>query len=216
MATLRELFDEEDIRPIIIFQTDGDELSIMRPLPDNPLAFRTSNLARPFGLKDVYVAAEKSRATTYTVIPGIRLKGLPPNELLERAKELYKKFDYSPGINYLLSLNIRNRFPTKREKEEMENYHFNWFLENTLRAQSSLEGLASLTGGWTEYLEDPSQAEAIYTRILANVDNRYVIGYYPINTERDGKRRNVKVGVRGHPEYTIIGRKTYLAPEQEK
>src|SRR5207248_2313073 len=32
LATLRELFDEEDIRPIIIFQTDGDQIGFMQPL----------------------------------------------------------------------------------------------------------------------------------------------------------------------------------------
>jgi hypothetical protein len=26
MATVREMFTEEDIRPVVIFQTDGDEL----------------------------------------------------------------------------------------------------------------------------------------------------------------------------------------------
>ena len=41
---------------------------------------------------------------------------------------------------------------------------------------------------------------------------RYVVGFYPANKERDGKRRRVQVEVRGHPEYTVWGRKSYYAP----
>src|SRR6476660_381044 len=33
MATVRELFSREDIRPIVIFQTDGDEVGLLQP-PD--------------------------------------------------------------------------------------------------------------------------------------------------------------------------------------
>jgi VWFA-related protein len=79
LATARELFDEEDIRPIIIFQTDGDQVDFLQP-PD-PVAVLPYKSIRgqivQFGLGDVYAAVEKSRATVYTVIPGFRLIGFP-------------------------------------------------------------------------------------------------------------------------------------------
>ena len=71
--------------------------------------------------------------------------------------------------------------------------------------------MAKLTGAWPEFLEQPGQADEIYTRILSDIDRRYVLGYYPTNRTRDGKRRKVAVEVRGHPEYLVWGQKSYFA-----
>ena len=79
-----------------------------------------------------------------------------------------------------------------------------------------LAGLAKFTGGWADYLETPEQANDVYTRILSGINSRYIIGYYPTNEARDGKRRVVKIEVRDHPEYIIWGRKTYIAPGPEE
>src|SRR5258705_1180192 len=84
-------------------------------------------------------------------------------------------------------------------------------VEQRLRDQLAVAGVTELTGGQTEFLEDPSQAQEIYSRILASINRRYVIGYYPTNKAHDGKRRSVKVEVLGHPEYTVWGRKSYYA-----
>ena len=62
--------------------------------------------------------------------------------------------------------------------------------------------------------EQPSQADEIYTRILTDIDRRYVIGYYPTNRARDGKRRKVQIEIRNHPEYVVWGQKTYFAREE--
>jgi hypothetical protein len=71
---------------------------------------------------------------------------------------------------------------------------------------------AALTGGWAEYLEKPEDAQAIYSQILSDINQRYVIGYYPTNDARDGGLRRVKITVRDHPEYQTLGRKMYYAP----
>ncbi len=47
-----------------------------------------------------------------------------------------------------------------------------------------------------------------------DMNNRYVIGYYPTNKTHDGKRRTIKIEVRGHPEFVVWGRKVYFAPVQ--
>jgi Mg-chelatase subunit ChlD len=93
LATLRELFSEEDIRPIVIFQTDGDEVELLQP-PDPGVFFMpepaTAGIhplkpqVKQFSLKDVYKEVEKSRATVYTVIPGPSLLGLPLEEQLQK------------------------------------------------------------------------------------------------------------------------------------
>ena len=82
--------------------------------------------------------------------------------------------------------------------------------------QSALAEVASLTGGWTEFLEKASQADEIYSRIFSDINQRYIVGYYPTNKEFDGKRRKIKIEVRGHPDYQISGRKSYYAPGPNK
>jgi hypothetical protein len=100
MATLNEAFDAEDQRPIIVFQTDGDEAkylrnSIITPqvpagVPPEWLASVQANIEAElklqhdgmteFSLEDVYRAVEKSRATIYTVVPGTKFIGLNPEQ----------------------------------------------------------------------------------------------------------------------------------------
>jgi VWFA-related protein len=196
LATLREMFDDEDVRPIIIFQTDGDELEMMQPAPGSVRA----RVAWPFSLKDVYAAAEKSRATIYSVIPGFRLAGLSADQQMKQfgllvrqtpiAEALAKggqRFEIGPGV-------------AMRE------------IESRTREQFAVAGVAELTGGLTVFLEDPAQAAGIYSSILSDINRRYVITYYPTNKEHDGKRRTVRIEVLEHPEYTVWGRKSYYAP----
>jgi hypothetical protein len=89
-------------------------------------------------------------------------------------------------------------------------------LEIGINRQSALAEVSTLTGGWISFLEQPSQADEIYSHIFSDINRRYIVGYYPTNKEHDGKRRKVKVEVRGHPDYILIGRKSYLAPEPEQ
>ncbi|HEY6243878.1 MAG TPA: hypothetical protein VIX17_08035, partial [Pyrinomonadaceae bacterium] len=71
--------------------------------------------------------------------------------------------------------------------------------------------VSNISGGWTEFLESPLQAQMIYSRIFADINDRYIVGYYPSNKTRDGRRRKISIEVKGHPEYTIIGRRSYYA-----
>jgi VWFA-related protein len=207
MATAKELFSEEDVRPIIIFQTDGDELNFLQP-PDPSVTDQKQLRSRikEFSLTDVYTAAEKSRATVYTVIPGVRLIGVPPSEQLERVRRIFeerlKAMPQATGGS-----NPSWRLPDKLLSS---------WAQRMLREQSAASGVAKLTGGWTTFLEEPGQAAEIYSSILSDVNSRYVVGYYPANKLHDGKRHTVLVEVRNHPEYTLWGRKFYYAPEPEQ
>ncbi|GEM_PF-5635805 len=88
-------------------------------------------------------------------------------------------------------------------------------IEERLAYQSSLVEIAGLSGGHTDYIEKTEDASNVYNTIFTTISNRYVIGYYPKNQEKDGKRRSVKIEVRGHPEYIILGSKSYIAPSNE-
>ncbi|HEX6184191.1 MAG TPA: VWA domain-containing protein [Pyrinomonadaceae bacterium] len=202
LAVLRELFDEEDVRPVVVFQTDGDELTILRRPGGED---RHSGLRRPFSLADVYRAAEISRATVYSVIPGPRLIGLSSGERLKRGLGILEAHDLAAQAAGAPPLTTPWRsLPVTFIEREVEKLH---------RMQKALALLAEMTGGWTSFLETPSQAAGIYSRISADIGHRYVVGYYPTNKARNGVHRKVNVEVRGHPEYTLIGRKSYRAPK---
>ncbi len=232
LATLREMFDEEDQRPIIIFQTDGDEAALLRnPItvrqvpPNLPKDMRKEaerafsswqkdlrNKQREFSLNDVYRAVEKSRAIIYTVIPGFQLVGLSRDEQIERMKaERERRLQ---TWNTRLPEHTRTAI-LKQEQDrwartppEARRYE----VGEEVKVQASLAVVSTITGGWTAFLEEPSQADEIYSRIFSDINRRYVVGYYPTNKEHDGKRRKLSIEVRGHPEYLVTGRKSYLAP----
>ena len=226
MATLKEAFDGRDLRPIIIFQTDGDELGLLRnpvfdllpplhllppemqkeqrPVAEMMQRYRIDNV-REFSLEDVYRAAEAARATIYPIVPGFRLVGLTPERQLEQFKanrEKHLATWYSPGERKKASERAE-RLPAAMVRHQMEQ---------SLKVQTALLEVARITGGWADFLEDPSQAAEVYSRILSDINQRYVIGFYPASKERDGKRREVKIEVRGHPEYTVWGRKSFYVP----
>jgi VWFA-related protein len=176
MATIKEMFSVEDTRPIIIFQTDGDQLPKLRG----------------FSFREVEAAVEQSRATIYTIIPG-SLIGLSLKDREEKARyAMTEIFGHYPRPLDMIYAYARGR----------------------LQEHLAIASLAKLSGGWPDSLKTPEQADEVYGRIFADINQRYVIGYYPSNKERDGKRRSVKIEVRGHPEYIVWGRKTYFAPTQ--
>jgi VWFA-related protein len=232
MATLKEAFDEEDQRPIIIFQTDGDEAEYLRNSiivptlpPDLPpeLVAKVQNeieqkrqLQRSsmteFSLEDVYGTVEKSRATIYTVVPGAKLIGLTPEQQLATLMAEDER-----AINEMLptlSKKAREAFIERQEarKKVAPIQVLRMRAEESAKLQEALAAVAPLSGGWTEFLEQPAQAQGIYSRILSDISQRYIVGYYPTNKERDGKRRRISFEVKGHPEYTVLGRRSYYAP----
>lgn len=202
LATLKELIRGVE-RPIIIFQTDGDELGRLRNAAVLPQSSEVipSDSFKEYSLEDVYAAAEKTRAAIYAVIPGVRFDGVPPEEHVERARKLFEKLFQSQqewgGWRRQLTPTFENYL---RSRAQM-----------SLRQQQALAGVANLTGGWGEYLEEPGQAAGIYDRILAGIERRYILTFYPTNTKRDGKLRRVEIKVRNHPEYVIRGKKSYYA-----
>ena len=232
LATLKEAFDEEHQRPIIIFQTDGDEAEYLRnsiivpmvppDLPPQMVAVVQNQIEQrrqlqrssmtEFSLEDVYRAVEKSRATIYTVVPGAKLIGLTPEQQLATVMAEDER-----AINEMLptlSKKAREAFIARQDarKRVVPKQVLQMRAEDNAKLQEALSAVAPLSGGWTEFLERPEQAQGIYSRIMSDISQRYIVGYYPTNKERDGKRRRITFEVKGHPEYTILGRRSYFAP----
>ena len=205
MAALRELVDRES-QSIIIFQTDGDELIALKDQPR--VKVNAPEFGFPeFGLVDVYAAVETSPATVYSVITNIRALGVPREDVYNRLKRRVEasvhrhktELEYSQWIEL---------YPITKE-------NIDGSVNTLLYEQTALANVAFLTGGQVAYLEQPEQAERIYSEILSDMHRRYILGYYPTNTRRDGRRRKVRVEVRGHPEYLVHGRRSYYAPSEK-
>ena len=225
MAVLKEAFDAEDQRPIIVFQTDGDEVFFLRnpiivpTIPPNLPPDLANGMTRAlkvmrrhktaeFSLTDLYKTVEQSRATIYTVVPGVRMIGLSLDEQIRQTRREWERL--------LASSVPRDRQVGERMKQQWQNTPVDalrFYASEHDKIQSALAVIATLAGGWTEFLELPSQADEIYSRIFSDINRRYIIGYYPTNKEHDGKRRKISIEVRDHPEYVVIGRKAYYAPE---
>ena len=224
LATLRELVDAGKRRAIIILQTDGDEVGRLSGWP--PVAGEQLQ-AVGYDMGDVYAEAERSRAKIYAVVPNERLLGLPEQEVERRARLTLEKRREARLKNQDMWYGLRRLPPEKvagptapspfnvealsgrlrelREKSEKRG------VETLVQGQVAAARVAELTGGWASYLEKPGDADAVYGRILADINRSYVIGYYPSNKELDGKLRQVKVEVRGHPDYVVQGRRSYFA-----
>ena len=203
MATLTEIFNGQDTRPIIIFQTDGDELDNLKGNAP-PIQMW---LPRRFSLQDILTSAEKKRVTIYPVISGVRYAAVPEGELVERAlNDWLNRQNASEDLMRARNQPLPKTPPTNPTRDYLMSYATQWRAR-----QMAMVRLAQLTGAWPEFLEDPAQADEIYTRILTDIDRRYIIGYYPTNRARDGKRRRVSVEVRAHPEYLVWGQKSYFA-----
>lgn len=43
----------------------------------------------------------------------------------------------------------------------------------------------------------------VYLNILKVIDNRYLLGYYPKNEKKDGKRRTISIRIKDHPEFIL-------------
>lgn len=203
LATLKELLAGVE-RPIVIFQTDGDELGKLRNADSSGVQGMLHNQFKEYSLEDIYTSAEKTRTTVYSVIPGVRFAGVPPEEHIERARTLFQRL-FQPQQDW--GGWRRSLTPT------FEDY-LRSRAEMSLRQQLALAGIADLTGGWAEYLEEPGQAAGIYDRIFAGIERRYILTYYPTNTKRDGRLRRVEIKARNHPDYVILGKKSYYADSQ--
>ncbi len=203
-AALRELVNDDEARHLIIFQSDGDEAVTFRDQPhaDDYLANMPE---RAYGLQDIYAAAEKSRATIYTVIPSERLTGLPPAKRYERGRGLLERIERARFANDAEYQRHARIFPLNDAKAKL-------YTDRFAEAQQAALQVAERTGGWAAFLESPERAQTIYEQILTDINHRYVVAYYPTNAARDGNLRRVKITVRDHPEYRVHGRTSYYAP----
>ena len=234
LATLNEAFDSEDETPVIVLQTDGDQIEYLRnsiihyEVPpglspelraeiqeeiEEKKRFQRAGMTE-FSLDDVYRAVEKSRATIYTIIPRLSLIGLPEDEQIRRLSAEDQK-EVSTWIEATSSAKLKTILQQRQDERQEKFTKEIWEarLDHELKIQQALIDVAKLSGGWADFLETGSQPAQIYNRIVQDLNQRYIIGYYPTNKEHDGKRRRISVTVKGHLDFVITGRTSYYAPD---
>jgi len=211
LATLNEAFNGKDQRPIVIFQANGDQLALLRDTPFRAINGRPirelpttdRSLLVNFSLDDILRAAEKARATIYTVVPEHQLLGHSTDEQVAIAKRYFDdgmariggRTSSEYGITY----------------EQLKTLAY-----NLAQQHAGLEAVSTSTGGWTKYLEKPEDADHIYNSIFSDINRRYIVGYYPTNKDHDGKRRKIDITVPDHPDYVVVGRRWYYAPAADQ
>ena len=65
----------------------------------------------------------------------------------------------------------------------------------TRDGQAELKKLAEVTGGLAHFPKNVDQCKSVMREIAREVSQQYSLGYYPVNKERDGKWRGIKVAV---------------------
>ncbi len=210
MAVLNEMLRENNRQSVVIFHGDGSHVIWLKPDKDSPYPVSRqtrstlttgddgSKSMRKSGFADVKTAIENSRATIYSVIPGIRFLGLAEKERMARGKTSWENLSKAMGWKDNLTP------PLKR-----------WFVEREVNmrtaGQAAMYRVAELSGGNTAIIEKVEDADRVYSAIFETINSRYVIGYYPPESKQTHQRRDVNVTVRHHPEYSITARKTYIA-----
>jgi VWFA-related protein len=79
---------------------------------------------------------------------------------------------------------------------------------------SSLQQLATVSGGRALFPQDVSQLGAEFQRVVEDLRRRYVVGFTSSHPERDGAWREVRIRLRSAPEVTIASSGGYYAPEK--
>ena len=80
--------------------------------------------------------------------------------------------------------------------------------------QAELKKLAEVTGGLAHFPKNVDQCRSVMREIAREVSQQYSLGYYPLNKERDGKWRGIKVAVnqnRGSSRLVARTRSGYYA-----
>jgi VWFA-related protein len=196
-AAISEKFRGNELRPIVIFQTDGDQLM---GLKGSGYASTSAN----FSYQDLTKLAVSSGVTIYAINPGISFAGVSDDERIRRATA-----DLELGAQAYSEARKIRYTPPKRPYTEQ-------FLNQWARAraqdESAIYRLAEATGGWAVNLSTPDEAADVYSRIFDEMNQRYMIGYYPTNQKRDGNLRSIRILVGSDEKYSIRSKTVYRAP----
>lgn len=204
-TALNEMFDEEGIRPIVILQSNGMELFFLKggKRDASRSEFGLYYGFHNFTFEDLLGKIIEKRTTVYSIITGRRFAGLSDEEKIKNLvlKQIDNQYDWTPvKLDSIVPLD-----------KATDNHFVRRIMQESLEFQLALIEIAQTSGGTVKFLQTPEDAKTVYSNIFSDTVSRYLIGYYSTNQEQDKKNRKVKIEVREHPEYVILGRKSYIA-----
>ena len=193
-ASVSELFNAGDKRPIVIFQTDGDEYAQLALWRGRWSRGECVGMLRSFD--DLEKVLETAGTTVYSVIPGLTAQ-------VDSAG--------SDGEPMDLEQTVKREARMRMAAFDGPMKHFavrNW-ARGRLRDAAAIEQLSIRTGGISQFLDRPENASAVYRRILDEMNNRYLLGYYPRNNSSDGGNRSIKVLLKNSSGFKVNGKTSY-------
>lgn len=199
-AAVDQLFSTDEKRPVVILQTDGDEFPLLS-LGRN--IFRFSGcppLIDRFG--ELETVLERSGTTVHSIIPGLPLDGGHQKIGITEIGQL----DLETIVRQ--EARIRKNALAERKSSLLDRQVRNW-ANNRLLGARAVEKISRMTGGTTQYLGSPERAGEVYRRILDEMNQKYVIGYYPIDALRDERQRKIKISLKQGLNYQVRGRRSY-------
>lgn len=190
-----ELFDRAEKRPVVIFQTDGDEFAqIGRGSTRRPEQC-VSELTK---FKNLEQLIERSGTTVYSIVPGTRFDQLMDTRGFDETRAAVET---DLRANPLVA-----SFASTSKETRLSPGFVRAFVKARKRDAAVVGHIATLSGGTAQYLERPDQAQEIYENILDHMNQRYLIGYYPAVPLRDGTNRSIRVRLRQGLDHKIYGR----------
>jgi len=91
-------------------------------------------------------------------------------------------------------------------------------LRDNREGRAELKKLAEVTGGSSHFPNDVDQCRTVMREIAREVGQQYSLGYYPLNKERDGNWRRIKVAInrnRNSPQLVARTRSGYYARKEQ-
>jgi len=199
-AAVDQLFSTDEKRPVVILQTDGDEF---------PLVSLGRNIFQFSGcpplidrFEELESVLDRFGTTVHSIIPGLPLDGGHQNIAMSEKGQL----DLETIVRQ--EARIRKSALAERKSSLLDRQVRNW-ANNRILGARAVEKISRMTGGTTQYLGSPERAGEVYRRILDEMNQRYLIGYYPIDALRDGRKRKIKVSLKQGLNYQVRGRTSY-------
>ena len=212
MAILNEKSAEANGRPIIVVQGAMSEIFAVKTGDDslwNSRPFAQRFVKRYLVFTDIENAVMASNVTIYNVVTTPQILGRPHKEQVKTAYSLIREYGnfvvqhskFSPA-----QFGVSRESWLSRLQKMLESDAIKLFSEH----QRAMTRLADISGGTSYFVENPEDADTAYRKISEGTKSRYTIGYYPKGQDSRGKIRRVSITIKGHPEYTVTTRPSYV------
>ena len=148
---------------------------------------------------ELYSRVQESGSTIYPIFLDAegQYAGGPASAAGERAREPY------PGRKRVPTLNPPASNPESRKSQaQLTPYEL---------AMKQLQMIADQTGGRMYRPRKIQELSSIYSEIARDLRIQYQLGYNPSKHAHDGRWREIRVEVKGHPEAVVRTRKGYFA-----